>query len=141
MKSFVHRDLAQVFLFAFAAGAALCFCARNSGPGESESKMTSFTSSESKAETAELFTVPSEQLGHVQIVAAEKGPLPPTARRWLVACLGLLPAAMSTGVGSDTQKPFAIVVVAGLLSRLFLGFFVNPVLYEIVAREGDVLKV
>src|SRR3984893_2617942 len=59
----------------------------------------------------------------------------------LVACLGLLPAAMSTGVGSDAQKPFAIVVVAGLLSRLLLGFFVNPVLYEIVAREGDVLQV
>jgi Cu/Ag efflux pump CusA len=59
----------------------------------------------------------------------------------LVACLGLLPAAMSTGVGSDTQKPFAIVVVAGLLSRLLLGFFVNPVLYEAVAREGDVLQV
>jgi cobalt-zinc-cadmium resistance protein CzcA len=59
----------------------------------------------------------------------------------LVACLGLLPAAMSTGVGSDTQKPFAIVVVAGLLSRLLLGFFINPVLYEMVAREGDVLQV
>jgi len=59
----------------------------------------------------------------------------------LVACLGLLPAAMSTGVGSDTQKPFAIVVVAGLISRLLLGFFVNPVLYEMVAREGDVLQV
>jgi heavy metal efflux system protein len=59
----------------------------------------------------------------------------------LVACLGLLPAAMSTGVGSDTQKPFAIVVVAGLISRLLLGFFVNPVLYEIVARDGDVLQV
>ncbi|HME12580.1 MAG TPA: efflux RND transporter permease subunit, partial [Candidatus Acidoferrum sp.] len=59
----------------------------------------------------------------------------------LVACLGLLPAAISTGVGSDTQKPFAIVVVAGLVSRLLLGFFVNPVLYEIVAREGDVLQV
>jgi len=59
----------------------------------------------------------------------------------LVACLGLLPAALSTGVGSDTQKPFAIVVVAGLISRLLLGFFVNPVLYEVVAREGDVLQV
>jgi cobalt-zinc-cadmium resistance protein CzcA len=59
----------------------------------------------------------------------------------LVACLGLLPAATSTGIGSDTQKPFAIVIVAGLLSRLFLGFFVNPVLYEMVAREGDVLQV
>jgi cobalt-zinc-cadmium resistance protein CzcA len=59
----------------------------------------------------------------------------------LVACLGLLPAALSTGIGSDTQKPFAIVIVAGLLSRLLLGFFVNPVLYEMVAREGDVLQV
>ena len=59
----------------------------------------------------------------------------------LVACLGLLPAALSTGVGSDTQKPFAIVVVAGLISRLLLGFFVNPVLYEVVAREGDTLQV
>ncbi|HUO35322.1 MAG TPA: CusA/CzcA family heavy metal efflux RND transporter [Candidatus Acidoferrum sp.] len=59
----------------------------------------------------------------------------------LVACLGLLPAALSTGIGSDTQKPFAIVIVAGLISRLFLGFFVNPVLYEVVAREGDVLQV
>jgi cobalt-zinc-cadmium resistance protein CzcA len=59
----------------------------------------------------------------------------------LVACLGLLPAALSTGVGSDTQKPFAIVIVAGLISRLLLGFFVNPVLYEMVAREGDILQV
>ncbi len=59
----------------------------------------------------------------------------------LVACLGLLPAAMATGVGSDTQKPFAIVVVAGPISSLLLGFFVNPVLYQIVARKNDVLKV
>jgi heavy metal efflux system protein len=59
----------------------------------------------------------------------------------LVACLGLLPAALSTGIGSDTQKPFAIVIVAGLISRLFLGFFINPVLYRTVAREGDVLQV
>ena len=59
----------------------------------------------------------------------------------LVACLGLLPAAMSTGIGSDTQKPFAIVIVAGLISRLFLGFFVNPVMYEMVARDGDVLRI
>jgi cobalt-zinc-cadmium resistance protein CzcA len=59
----------------------------------------------------------------------------------LVACLGLLPAALSTGIGSDTQKPFAIVIVWGLISRLFLGFFVNPVLYEMVAHDGDVLQV
>jgi cobalt-zinc-cadmium resistance protein CzcA len=59
----------------------------------------------------------------------------------LVACLGLLPAAMSHGIGSDTQRPFAIVIVAGLLSRLLLGFFVNPVLYQWVARDNDVLQV
>ena len=59
----------------------------------------------------------------------------------LVACLGLLPAALSTGIGSDTQKPFAIVIVSGLISRLLIGFFVNPVLYRMVAREGDVLQV
>jgi len=59
----------------------------------------------------------------------------------LVACLGLLPAALSTGIGSDSQKPFAIVVVAGLVSRLFLGRIVSPVMYQMVAREGDVLQV
>jgi cobalt-zinc-cadmium resistance protein CzcA len=59
----------------------------------------------------------------------------------LVACLGLLPAALATGIGSSTQKPFAIVIVAGLISRLFIGFFVNPVLYLMVAHEGDVLQV
>jgi cobalt-zinc-cadmium resistance protein CzcA len=59
----------------------------------------------------------------------------------LVACLGLLPAALSTGIGSDSQKPFAIVIVAGLISRLFLGRIVSPVLYQMVARDGDVLQV
>jgi cobalt-zinc-cadmium resistance protein CzcA len=59
----------------------------------------------------------------------------------LVACLGLLPAALSTGIGSDTQKPFAIVIVAGLISRLCIAVFVDPVLYRTVAREGDVLQV
>ena len=59
----------------------------------------------------------------------------------LVACLGLLPAALSHGIGSDTQRPFAIVIVAGLLSRLFLGRVVSPVLYKMVAKEGDILQV
>ncbi|MGA9056218.1 MAG: CusA/CzcA family heavy metal efflux RND transporter [Terriglobia bacterium] len=59
----------------------------------------------------------------------------------LVACLGLLPAAFSHGIGSDSQRPFAIVIVAGLVSRLFLGRIVSPVLYQMVAREGDVLQV
>jgi len=59
-------------------GLALAGC--GSGPGESESKMTSFTSTESKADTAELFSVPKEQLAHLQIMPAEKGPLPRTLR-------------------------------------------------------------
>ena len=59
----------------------------------------------------------------------------------LVACFGLLPAAMSTGVGSDSQKPFAIVIVAGLASRLLLSIFLSPVLYALAAREGDTLQV
>ena len=59
----------------------------------------------------------------------------------LVAGLGLLPAALSTGIGSDTQKPFAIVIVTGMVSRLLLGFFVDPTWYLTVAREGDVLQV
>jgi cobalt-zinc-cadmium resistance protein CzcA len=59
----------------------------------------------------------------------------------LVACFGLLPAALSTGIGSDSQKPFAIVIVAGLASRLFLSIFLSPVLYALVAREDDTLQV
>jgi cobalt-zinc-cadmium efflux system membrane fusion protein len=52
------------------------FSGCNSGPGEAESSMTSFTASESKADTAELFTVPNEQMGHIEIASVEKGPLP-----------------------------------------------------------------
>jgi len=59
----------------------------------------------------------------------------------LVACIGLLPAAMSTGIGSDSQKPFAIVIVGGLVSRLALSIFLAPVLYALVAKDDDVLKV
>ncbi len=59
----------------------------------------------------------------------------------LVACFGLLPAAMSTGIGSDSQKPFAIVIVGGLISRLLLSVFLSPVLYSLVAKDDDVLQV
>jgi cobalt-zinc-cadmium resistance protein CzcA len=59
----------------------------------------------------------------------------------LVAALGLLPAALSTGVGSDTQKPFALVIVGGLISRLLISVFLMPVLYAVTARDGDHLEV
>jgi heavy metal efflux system protein len=67
--------------------------------------------------------------------------LRPIAMTALVACLGLLPAAMSTGIGSDSQRPFAIVIVGGMISRLFLSIFLAPVFYILVARKGDVLQV
>lgn len=59
----------------------------------------------------------------------------------LVAALGLLPAALATGVGSDTQKPFALVIVGGLFSRLLISVFLMPVLYSMAAGEGDHLEV
>ena len=59
----------------------------------------------------------------------------------LVAALGLLPAALSTGVGSDSQRPFALVIVGGLFSRLLISVFLMPALYAFVAREDDRLEV
>ena len=59
----------------------------------------------------------------------------------LVAALGLLPAALSHGVGSDSQRPFALVIVGGLFSRLLISVFLMPALYLMVAREGDRLEV
>jgi cobalt-zinc-cadmium resistance protein CzcA len=59
----------------------------------------------------------------------------------LVAALGLLPAALATGVGTDTQRPFALVIVAGLLTRLLISIFLMPALYTLVARPGDRLEV
>jgi cobalt-zinc-cadmium resistance protein CzcA len=59
----------------------------------------------------------------------------------LVAALGLLPVALATGVGTDTQKPFALVIVSGLFTRLLLSVFLMPALYTLVARSGDRLEV
>jgi cobalt-zinc-cadmium resistance protein CzcA len=59
----------------------------------------------------------------------------------LVAALGLLPAALATGVGTDTQKPFAIVIVWGMISRLLISIFLMPALYALVARPDDRLEV
>jgi cobalt-zinc-cadmium resistance protein CzcA len=59
----------------------------------------------------------------------------------LVATLGLLPAALSRGIGSDSQRPFAIVIVGGLLGALLISVFLLPTLYVWVARDGDKLPV
>lgn len=57
----------------------------------------------------------------------------------LVATLGLLPAAMSHAIGSDSQRPFAIVIVGGLITNLVVSIFLLPTLYVWVARDHDVL--
>jgi cobalt-zinc-cadmium resistance protein CzcA len=59
----------------------------------------------------------------------------------LVAALGLLPAALAVGVGTDSQRPFALVIVSGLFSRLLISVFLMPALYILVARSGDRLEV
>jgi len=59
----------------------------------------------------------------------------------LAPALGLIPAAFSSGVGSDSQRPFALVIVGGLFSQLIISVFLMPVLYKIAAREKDHLEV
>jgi heavy metal efflux system protein len=85
------------------------------------------------------------RLGGMEIAQAAREAaalrLRPIVMTALVASLGLLPAAIATGVGTDSQRPFALVIVAGMISRLVIGIFVAPALYQLVARPGDRLQV
>jgi cobalt-zinc-cadmium resistance protein CzcA len=65
--------------------------------------------------------------------------LRPIMMTMLVATLGLLPAALSHGIGSDSQRPFAIVIVGGLIADLVMSIFLLPTLYVWMAGAGDVL--
>jgi cobalt-zinc-cadmium resistance protein CzcA len=65
--------------------------------------------------------------------------LRPIMMTMLVATLGLLPAAMSHDIGSDSQRPFAIVIVGGLIVELFISIVLLPTLYVFWARKGDKL--
>ncbi len=80
--------------------------------------------------------------GHDVTDAAVEGAvlrLRPIMMTTLVATLGLLPAALSHGIGSDSQRPFAIVIVGGLLVAMLINLILLPTLYVWVARAGDVL--
>jgi len=83
--------------------------------------------------------VSSEQ--HILEAAVEGAVLRlrPVMMTMLVATLGLLPAALSHAIGSDSQRPFAIVIVGGLLANLVIGVFLLPTLYVWIAREDDIL--
>ena len=63
--------------------------------------------------------------------------LRPIMMTMLVATLGLMPAALSHGIGSDSQRPFAIVIVGGLISGLLMSIFLLPTIYVWIARETD----
>jgi len=65
--------------------------------------------------------------------------LRPIMMTMLVATLGLLPAALSRGIGSDSQRPFAIVIVGGLIGALLLSIFLLPTLYVWFAKDDDKL--
>jgi cobalt-zinc-cadmium resistance protein CzcA len=65
--------------------------------------------------------------------------LRPILMTMLVATLGLMPAALSHGIGSDSQRPFAIVIVGGLISDLVMSIFLLPTLYVWFAHTGDKL--
>jgi cobalt-zinc-cadmium resistance protein CzcA len=80
--------------------------------------------------------------GHTIVDAAVEGAvlrLRPIMMTMLVATLGLLPAAMSHAIGSDSQRPFAIVIVGGLISDLAMSIFILPTLYVWFASDGDTL--
>jgi cobalt-zinc-cadmium resistance protein CzcA len=80
--------------------------------------------------------------GHSIIDAAVEGAilrLRPIMMTTLVATLGLLPAAMSHGIGSDSQRPFAIVIVGGLMVGMLINIFLLPTLYVWSAGDHDVL--
>ena len=82
--------------------------------------------------------------GHTVEEAAIEGAvlrLRPIMITMLVATLGLLPAATSHGIGSDSQRPFAIVIVGGLIGALVISVFLLPTLYVWIARPDDVLPV
>lgn len=63
--------------------------------------------------------------------------LRPIIMTMLVATLGLLPAARSHGTGSDSQLPFAIVIVGGLIADLIISVILLPTLYSWFARSDD----
>jgi heavy metal efflux system protein len=65
--------------------------------------------------------------------------LRPIMMTMLVATLGLLPAAVSHAIGSDSQRPFAIVIVGGLIAALVMSIFLLPTLYVWIAGDHDVL--
>jgi cobalt-zinc-cadmium resistance protein CzcA len=80
--------------------------------------------------------------GHSIMDAAVEGAvlrLRPIMMTMLVATFGLVPAALSHDIGSDSQRPFAIVIVGGLVAALLMSLVLLPTLYVWIAKDGDQL--
>jgi membrane fusion protein, heavy metal efflux system len=111
----MSRRIRSQALFVIVVGCALSSAGCGSRSGESESKMTSYSAGEHPADTAELFTVPQEQMSHVQIATAEKSSLPRVLRlTGAVAYNGFKTTQVFTAVGGPVQE---ILVAPGEMVR------------------------
>src|SRR5271170_852306 len=108
MKLFSSRSTAAryvVTLTAALAAAAIFAGCGSSGPSESESKMTSFSTNESKSDTASLFTIPQDQMAHLQVVTVEKSNLPRVLRlTGAVAYNAFATTPVFSAIGGPVQK-------------------------------------
>jgi membrane fusion protein, heavy metal efflux system len=105
-----HNSFSKLhFAAAFTVAAmTLCSAGCGSGPGETESKMTSYSTGQTKADTAELFTLPPEQLAHIQVVAVEKSKVPRALRlTGAVAYNAFKTTPVFSAVGGPVQEILA----------------------------------
>ena len=108
MKLFSSRSTAARYIVtlvaALACGAIFAGCG-SSGPSESESKMTSFSTNESKNDTASLFTVPQDQMAHLQVITVEKSHLPRVLRlTGAVAYNAFATTPVFSAIGGPVEK-------------------------------------
>jgi membrane fusion protein, heavy metal efflux system len=105
-----HNSFSKLhFAAAFTVAAmTLCSAGCGSGPGETESKMTSYSTGQTKADTAELFTLPPEQLAHIQVVSVEKSKVPRALRlTGAVAYNAFKTTPVFSAVGGPVQEILA----------------------------------
>ena len=69
------------------------------------------------------------------VIEGSESRLRPVMMTSLMAALGLLPAALSTGVGAETARPFAVVIIGGLVTATLLSLLLLPILYPIFESE------
>ena len=108
-RKLLRKAFHQPFVVAFAVGAmAFALSGCGSGPSETESKMTSYSNGENKADTAELFSLPPDQMSHIQVVAVDKSKLPRALRlTGAVAYNAFKTTPVFSAVGGPVQEILA----------------------------------